>query len=114
MVELFSTLEMLGKTIEPTTLRNFVEAHVRRTIEFGLCKFFFKYKYHGVDFVFLANEANLDTLREVFGHIKSTLRNDDVLEINQKLLALTLDDLMSELSWKDKKVPSANEINVLM
>jgi hypothetical protein len=40
MVELFSTLEMLGKTIEPTTLRNFVEAHVRRTIEFGLCKFF--------------------------------------------------------------------------
>ena len=40
MVELFSTLEMLGKTIEPTTLRNFVEAHVRRTIEFGLCKLF--------------------------------------------------------------------------
>jgi hypothetical protein len=63
---------------------------------------------------FLANEANLDTLREVFGHIKSTLRNDDVLEINQKLLALTLDDLMSELSWKDKKVPSANAINVVM
>lgn len=108
MVELFSTLEMLGKTIEPTTLRSFVEAHLRRTIEFGLCKLTYIYFLHGNINYFLlfllANEAHLGTLSDVFGHIKSTLRNDDVLEINQKLLALTLDDLMSELSWKDKKV----------
>lgn len=46
MVELFSTLEMLGKTIEPTTLRSFVEAHVRRAIEFGLCKLTYIYFLH--------------------------------------------------------------------
>ncbi|XP_059487543.1 focadhesin isoform X2 [Neocloeon triangulifer] len=87
VVDIFSTLEILGKTVEPTSLRNFVEAHVRRAIEFCL-----------------ADEANLGTLHKIFGHIKCTLLNDDVLEINQKLLALTLDDLMSELSWKDNKV----------
>ncbi|CAB3385723.1 Hypothetical predicted protein [Cloeon dipterum] len=86
-VDLFSILVTLAKTVELNLLRNFVEAHLRSAIEFGL-----------------ANEAQLETLHKIFRHIKCTLMNDDVKEINQKLLALTLEDLMSELSWKHDKV----------